>query len=390
MVIEPSAGYRNGDETQTKDLPMTPPYCIQEIETALTPLPLPNPKFLAAFLVGLLTCQKARFAKIAQSMPGEAKAESQEMRLRRYLDHPHLSWAAFAQTIAALLPKRAPWVLALDRTNWERGDRDVNLLSLAVVVGNTAVPVLWCDLARPGNSDTKERIALVKEFLTLFGKQSIHLITADREFIGADWLAWLQGQNLPFLIRIRKDDLLTRADGTYQEAFRFFTLRAAACRNKKQPWDLWGTSVFVGGKRLKSKKSKQGRNKNEDWLIVVSNRPTANLLALYRLRWGIETLFQAMKGRGFDLEGCSTPRIARFLGLLALGYVWSLRAGMYLDGIDPCRPLKHGRLPVSWFRRGLDYLHRLLAPLAGRPDQAGFDRAMLLLRQVPLPAKVCL
>jgi hypothetical protein len=369
---------------------MTPPYCIQQIEAALTPLPLPNPEFLAAFLVGLLTCQKARFAQIANAMPGEAKPASQEMRLRRYLDHPHLSRAAFARAIAALLPKSAPWVIALDRTNWERGDRDVNLLTLAVIVGKTAVPVLWCDLARPGNSDTKERIALIQAFLTLFGKQSIRWITADREFIGADWLAFLHQQRLPFLIRIRKGDLLTRADGTCQEAFRFFALRGDGCRNTKQAWDLWGTPVHVGGKRLRAKPARAGKKAGKaDWLIIVSSHPVRDLLVLYRLRWGIETLFQAMKGRGFDLEGCATPRLARFLGLLALGYVWSLRAGMDLEGIAPSKPLKHGRLPVSWFRRGLDYLHRLLAPLSGWADQAAFDRAMLLLQQGHLPAKLC-
>jgi hypothetical protein len=123
---------------------------------------------------------------------------------------------------------------------------------------------------------------------------------------------------------------------------------------------------------------------------VVSNRSALDLLALYRLRWGIETLFQALKGRGFDLEGCSTPRIERFVGLLALGFVWSLRTGMYLEGIDPTAPKAHGRLPVSWFRRGLDYLHRLLVPLAGRAERVGFDRVMLLLRQGHLPEKICL
>jgi hypothetical protein len=368
---------------------MTPPYCIQQIEAALRPLPLPNPKFLAAFLVGLLTCQKARFAKIAHAMPGEAKPTSHEMRLRRYLDHPCLTRSAFARTLAALLPMSTPWVLAIDRTNWERGETDVNLLSLAVVVGKTAVPLLWCDLSHPGNSDTKERIALLREFLTLFGKHCIRLITADREFIGEDWLAWLHDQNLPFLIRIRKNDLLTHPDGTCQEASRYFALRADACRNKKQTWDLWGTPVHVGGKRLRARPTKDGKAPTQDWLIVVSNRPSADLLALYRLRWGIETLFQAMKGRGFDLEGCCTPRIERFLGLLALGFVWSLRAGLYQQGVDPRRPLKHGRPARSWFRRGLDYLHRLLAPLAGCADPVAFERALLLLRQVPLPAKIC-
>ena len=45
---------------------------------------------------------------------------------------------------------------------------------------------------------------------------------------------------------------------------------------------------------------------------------------------------------------------------------------------------------LAGFRRGLDYLHRLLAPLSGRPDRANFDRALLLSRPVPLPAKLCL
>lgn len=363
---------------------MTCPYCIQEIQAVLTTLPLPNPQFLAAFLVGLLTCQKANFAKIAHAMPGEAKPESQQMRIRRYLDHPYLS---FAPAIAALLPETAPWVLAVDRTNWQKGETDINLLTLAVIVGKTAVPLLWCDLAHPGNSDTAQRIALLQQFVALFGTKSIRFLTADREFIGQDWLAWLHEQDIAFVIRIRKNDLLTHTDGTCQEAFSFFVHRGDGCRNKKQSWDLWGTPVFVGGKYLKAKDTKDGK---EDWLIVVSNRASADLLRLYRVRWGIETLFQALKGRGFDLEGCCSPRIARFLGLLVLALVWCLRAGMYLESVDPSKPLAHGRLPVSWFRRGLDYLHRLLVPLAGRAERLGFERAMALLKPAPLPAKICL
>lgn len=305
------------------------------------------------------------------------------MRLRRYLDQP----LSFAPALVALLPLPAPWIVAVDRTTWQRGEADVNLLTLAVIVGKTAVPLLWCDLAHPGNSDTAQRITLVEQFVTLFGKSCIRFITADREFVGADWLAWLDRNDLCFVIRIRKDDWLTHADGTTQAAFGYFEQRADGCRNKKQAWLLWRIPVFVGGKYLPAKQTKDGK---DDWLIVVSNRPARDLLALYRHRWGIETLFQALKGRGFDLEGCCSPRIERFVGLLALGFVWSLRAGMYLEGVAPTKPKTHGRLSRSWFRRGLDYLHRLLAPLAGRPDRTGFDRVLLLLTQGHLTAKICL
>jgi hypothetical protein len=210
-------------------------------------------------------------------MPGDAKPQSQEMRLRRYLDQP----LNFAAALAGLLPLPVPWILAIDRTNWQRGEADINLLTLAVIVGKTAIPLLWCDLAHPGNSDTAQRIALLERFVRLFGKESIRFITADREFVGADWRVpsgcWLNQNDLCFVLRIRKDDLLIHADGTGQEAFRYFVERADGCRNKKQVWHLWQVPVFVGGKYLPAERTKDGK---DDWLIVVSNRPGANLLAL--------------------------------------------------------------------------------------------------------------
>lgn len=352
---------------------MTLPYCIQEIQQQLETLPLPNPKFLADFLVALITCQKVTLKKIANAMPGEAKPASQEQRIRRYLDLPRL---CLAPALVNLLPEPAPWTLALDRTNWKRGETDINYLVLAVLVGNTAVPLLWRVLEHPGNSDTAERIALVEEFLARFGRKSLRLITADREFIGQDWLAWLAEQQLPFCLRIRCSDLLLHPDGTVAPAYTFFQ-RACCCR--KLPLVLWKQPVFAGGKRLA----------DGDWLIVVSNH-RGDLLQEYRLRWGIETLFQALKKRGFDLEATCTTRTEALLGLLSLCYLWCLRVGLFLWASDPLPPLKHGRRAQSWFRRGLDFLHRLLAPLSGRPNRASFDRALLLLRPVPLPAKLCL
>jgi hypothetical protein len=76
----------------------------------------------------------------------------------------------------------------------------------------------------------------------------------------------------------------------------------------------------------------------------------------------------------------------------------SAGSGLSLESADwnvsgrghPTKPKAHGRLSQSWFRRGLDYLHRLLVPLAGKAETTGFDRAMLLLTRGHLPAKICL
>ncbi len=76
--------------------------------------------------------------------------------------------------------------LTLDRTNrWEMGKtRMICILMLAIVYRGIAIPILWTLLNKSGNSDTKERIALIQRFIAIFGKDRIVNVFADREFIG--------------------------------------------------------------------------------------------------------------------------------------------------------------------------------------------------------------
>ena len=129
-----------------------------------------------------------------------------------------------------------------------------------------------------------------------------------------------------------------------------------------------GLSVYVGGKHLHG----------TEYLIVISNQP-GDLLSEYRRRWSIETLFQALKGRGIDLESCRlslTHRLSGWFGFLSLGLCWCLKVGRYLDAVDPLPLKKHGRRAISVFQRGLRELQSLLSCLAGRPCQTRFCRVI--------------
>src|SRR3989338_5433849 len=97
------------------------------------------------------------------------------------------------------------WYLAIDRTNWQWGKTDINILTLAIVFKGTAIPVYWELLDKKGNSDTSERMALIQKFINRFGKDCIAGILADREFIGEDWFKWLLDKKIPFYIRIRNN-----------------------------------------------------------------------------------------------------------------------------------------------------------------------------------------
>ena len=67
---------------------------------------------------------------------------------------------------------------------------------LAVVYKGIAIPLFWLLLNKRGNSCSIERIALIKRFIRVFGKDKIHQILADREFIGEKWFNWLNKMKL--------------------------------------------------------------------------------------------------------------------------------------------------------------------------------------------------
>ena len=65
-------------------------------------------------------------------------------------------------------------------------------------------PIVWTLLNKRGNSDTKERIALIQRFISIFGKDRIVNVFADREFIGEKWFTWLIENDINFCIRVKK------------------------------------------------------------------------------------------------------------------------------------------------------------------------------------------
>jgi Transposase DDE domain len=266
------------------------------------------------------------------------------------------------------------------------GETPINLLVLSVVCYGCAVPLFWVSLEKRGNSNTDERITLMKLFVEHFGIKRVKYLCADREFIGEDWVRWLLQSNLPFRIRIKNCEYIryetTRGKITpkedAKEAQIWFEKRACSC--KSRPVLLWGLSVYVGGKHLYE----------GEYLVIISNEP-GNLLEDYKKRWKIETLFQALKGRGFDLESCRLTiknRLESWFGFLAFGFCWCLRTGYEREfqarqrnpALVVCK--NHGRRIHSIFQCGLRFLQRNLAALSGSFNEREFSEALLYLDQV--------
>lgn len=311
-------------------------------------------KFVAGFVLALVTVKNVNLVEIAASFAGEAKQDSNYKRLQRFFRFFELPYAEVADLVVNLLGVAAPWELALDRTNWKFGKFDLNILMLGIVHQGIAYPVVWLMLPKAGNSDTDERITLLEIFLKLFGKERIQHLSGDREFVGKQWLTWLRAQGIDFRMRIHENYQIANARGKLVPAWRLFAqTRVNTPLIVAEPRRMWGEEWHFSGCYL-------GKGA---YLIVVTPGLVQTAVEDYARRWEIETLFAAFKTRGFCLEQThlrDPERLSKLVALLALTFCWCHKIGEWLHEREPLKLKKHGRKPKSLFRRGFDHLRRII------------------------------
>jgi Transposase DDE domain len=324
----------------------------------------PHCQFIVLFLVAMLAERTVSLAWIATVLSPTATEESNRKRIQRFLEDTRVTPESFATLIAKFLPTSS-WILVVDRTNWFWGKSPINLLVLAVLYNGAATPLFWMNLERNGASDTAQRIELIQKFLDLFGAIKINYVTGDREFIGADWIQWLDKRKISYRLRLRQTDQVTDRRGRVFKVADLFT-RSHKCR--KGQFLLWGTLVYLGGKP----------HFDGDFLIIASSQ-AGNLMEDYRNRWSIECLFQALKGRGFHLEETRVVepvRLCRLFGLLSLAYVVCVHLGQSVAEVI-CKST--GRLRRSVARRGLQIAHRIALYLVGPPTERQLQQFLQVL-----------
>jgi len=279
-----------------------------------------------------------------------------------------------AAFVLKLLSIPTPFVISIDRTDWYLGEKPLNILMLSVVYEGLAFPLLWVVLEKKGCSDTAERIALLEQYEQLFGKDSLQFVTADREFIGTTWFAYLCKEKIPLRIRSRENLLVTTADGRKRVAARNLF------RTQKS-----GVGVLLSGKRrvLGQELFLMGmRNAAGEYLIVASQEASQAVLSDYAKRWKIETLFGCLKSRGFCLEAThitEKERLEKLLALLTIAFCWAFLAGQWLTRQKPLKVKSHGRLAKSRFRCGFERLRHILCNLSERRQKIAFQQVIQLL-----------
>jgi hypothetical protein len=321
-------------------------------------------KFLARFLFALLAAKTVNLQQLAIFFAGSAKVESNYKRIKRFLRHFSIDEAELARLMVRLMRLVPPFVITIDRTEWQLGKRWVNVLMLAVAREGVAVPLLWMVFDKKGCSSDAERKMILEKYLAIFPPTSIKFVTADREFASRQWIDYLAQRKIGFCLRIKANTRITDKGGKLLRADRMLrTARLESPVNCRRRRRLWNHSVWLSGVRKASGEK----------VLVVTSEEGGKTLSNYCLRWQIETLFGVLKTRGFRLEDThltETGRIWRLLALLAIAFCWAMKSGEFVCRQKPLKRKKHGRLEKSIFRAGLDILRRLFC----RPSNKGQKR----------------
>ena len=320
-------------------------------------------RFLALFLIALFRVRTVNLSALSLAMPSSATPDSRYKRLQRFFSGFALNYHDWCLGLMNWLNIPQPWTLAIDRTNWQFGCTDHNILMLSVVHQGVAIPLLWWMLDKRGNSNTNERILLLEEFRDLFPEVQVAALTADREFVGTEWFGYLlEEPGIPFRIRIRESENLFDGTETVNGKRLFDSLKVGEHRTLKRSRRLWGHWVYITALRLP----------DQELMIIATQKAVPNAIADYARRWEIETLFGILKSRGFNLEDThlkDPERLSKLVALLTLAMCWALQTGEWLAQQKAIVIKKHGRKAKSVFRVGCDYIRDAVLNIAQAKQQ---------------------
>lgn len=330
--------------------------------------------FTAAFILSLVKLNRVNFTKLANALNGQVKPQSNYRRIQRFFAEFDIPYEAVTRLILHLLPIKTDFTVSIDRTNWKLGKFNINILTAGIIYEGVAFPMCWHLLKKRGNSNRDERIHLMKQVLTRIPKSHIRVVLADREFIGREWFAWLDTQNIPFVIRIKENALVSSADREIPIKKLFENLHIHQQVSLQRPRRVYDLPVYVSALRLK-----------DQYLILASNQKGQAALDAYKKRWGIEVLFANLKSRGFNLEETHLihqDRIEKLIALLSIACTWAHIIGEWIALTKPLKVKKHGRREKSLFRYGLDHLQYVLLNINQQAQQ--FRKCIRLLINPPV------
>jgi len=254
-------------------------------------------KLISLFIIALNQVRTVNFEKLAIAFDHNAKKDSSLRRIQRFIAGFDLQYDLIARLVFNLLPAKPPYRLSMDRTNWKFGSKNINILVLAITYKGIAFPLLFKVEPKAGNSSTQQRINIINNYIKLFGLETIDCLLADREFIGEQWIGYLNINRIRYHIRTRNNFWVTMPSTgrRVKASWLFNQLKINQFKFHENIIKINNVLCYISGSKVFDKDGKP-----ELQIIISFNNPQrAN--TLYKERWQIESAFKGLKSSGFSL-----------------------------------------------------------------------------------------
>lgn len=253
---------------------------------------------ISLFIIALCKVKSVNYDKLASGFDSKVSKSSSYRRIQRFMAEFDLPMKLISTFIFNLLPVKNNLTLILDRTNWKFGTKNINILMLGVSYNDVAIPLIFSMLDKRGNSETKERIALIDKYIEWFGLSTIESLLADREFVGDKLLEYLNQNSINYKLRIRNNfNVYCFQKQSEIKAFWLFNnLKINHCCHYPRIVKLHGQLCYLSGCKTINSDGKL------EFIIIVSFNKPQEALIHYKKRWQIESLFKSLKSSGFNIE----------------------------------------------------------------------------------------
>jgi hypothetical protein len=176
---------------------------------------------LAAMVALLIKGKRAHLSELGTALPCSGKENSRIHKVRRWLTNPRITPAyvlpAFLRVLAPVLSQLPRITLMIDRTEWQRRGKHLNLFVCSVLYHSRSFPLYWTLLPTRGCSSSADQQALLTPVLTALAAHPLLVplpktVLADREFCAPTLATWLTQQDTRFCFRVKKSYRVARAD----------------------------------------------------------------------------------------------------------------------------------------------------------------------------------
>jgi hypothetical protein len=315
---------------------------------------------LVLLMMGLYEGRSVHLTRIASRLPSAARKLSTVERLRRFLSNAAIRVDEVYDPIAQAFIERAAQKgqvrLVIDSSRVGFGHR---LLMVALCYRRRTLPLVWTWIAHTkGHCLTSTQLKVLGEVKAWLPDGLKVVLLGDSEFGRTRLLEALDGWGWQYVLRQSGHNLVWLKG---EHAWR--ALDSLATRGGSLGWyphtvltrdNAYPTTLVVWWHAAQK----------EPWLLATNVSCPALALHLYGRRMWIEEMFGDMKDNGFDLEATHLRAVARLNRLtlaVCLLFVWFIALGVAITQLG-CAALvdRKDRRDLSFFRRGFDFLDRIL------------------------------